>query len=496
MREPVVADLDAAALPGARRPGLRHAGAAQPRGQARRLHRRGDRRRTASSPTFRKLFQLAARPAHRRAAAHRRARLAPASARCGFTVTGPSFSHDPGLSDPDPPRLGAADHRDHASCSGPATAFTPPPACSRGLAAGTVTLQVSYSPFRGFDPAPIAASLSRYPYGCTEQLVSAAYPLLYAPRASSTIRKVRRRAPAGLNEAVGKLLDRQTPRRGLRPVARRRRRGRRLAGRLRHRLPDGGPKPTAPRCRRQAHRPGAGGHAADLPAGRLGLGLLPAGVSGAGGPADKDARKKATERMRRRASAYALYVLAKGGRGDLARLRWWHDVQFKTERSPLARAQVGAGLAMMGDRARARSAFRQAVAGARLPRGERLVPEPAARPRRRHRPGLRGRRDRHSRASLQGRLENAGQGSRQPQHPGAGAPAAGRPLRCCARPGPMRIDATGATPADRRPAARRAGRVGKLADARFANRGTGRAVAHGDRARRAVGRARPARPTA
>jgi uncharacterized protein YfaS (alpha-2-macroglobulin family) len=66
--------------------------------------------------------------------------------------------------------------------------------------------------------------------------------------------------------------------------------------------------------------------------------------------------------MRSRASAYALYVLAKGGRGDLARLRWWHDVQMKAEPSPLAMAQVGAGLAMMGDQARARDAFTHAAA--------------------------------------------------------------------------------------------------------------------------------------
>jgi uncharacterized protein YfaS (alpha-2-macroglobulin family) len=77
---------------------------------------------------------------------------------------------------------------------------------------------------------------------------------------------------------------------------------------------------------------------------------------------DKEASKAATTRMRSRASAYALYVLAKAGRGDLPRLRWWHDVQLKNEASPLARAQVGAGLALMGDHARARSALSQAVA--------------------------------------------------------------------------------------------------------------------------------------
>ena len=74
-----------------------------------------------------------------------------------------------------------------------------------------------------------------------------------------------------------------------------------------------------------------------------------------------EASKKATERMRRRASAYALYVMAKGGKGDLARLRWWHDVQMKDEDQPMAKAYVAAGLARMGDNARARSAMRQAV---------------------------------------------------------------------------------------------------------------------------------------
>ncbi len=76
---------------------------------------------------------------------------------------------------------------------------------------------------------------------------------------------------------------------------------------------------------------------------------------------NKDASKAATERMRSRASAYALYVLAKGGKGDLARLRWWHDVQMKLEPSPLARAQVAAGLQMMGDQARAHDGFRKAA---------------------------------------------------------------------------------------------------------------------------------------
>ena len=51
-----------------------------------------------------------------------------------------------------------------------------------------------------------------------------------------------------------------------------------------------------------------------------------------------DKAAELTKRMRSRASAYALYDLAKAHQGDLPRLRWYHDVQFKDEPSPLARA--------------------------------------------------------------------------------------------------------------------------------------------------------------
>jgi uncharacterized protein YfaS (alpha-2-macroglobulin family) len=54
--------------------------------------------------------------------------------------------------------------------------------------------------------------------------------------------------------------------------------------------------------------------------------------------------------------------LAKAGQGDLPRLRWRHDTQLAAERSPLTMAQIGAGLALMGDHARARDSLRQAVA--------------------------------------------------------------------------------------------------------------------------------------
>jgi hypothetical protein len=240
----------------------------------------------------------------------------------------------------------------------PGEVFTPSPELMRGLTTGSVRMSVSYSPFRGFDPGPVALSLTRYPYGCTEQLVSTAYPMLYAAPLGRDP-KVKRTAPAALQAAANQVLDRQT-----------------LDGAFGLWRPGDGEAD-----------PWVGAYATDF--------LLEARRQGAIIPRDatdralaamrqvsrpdgwapvsyrleypgwwlssEEASRAATQRMRSRASAYALYVLAKGGRGDLARLRWFHDVQLKNEPSPLARAQVGAGLAMMGDRARARSAFRQAV---------------------------------------------------------------------------------------------------------------------------------------
>lgn len=274
-------------------------------------------------------------------------------ARIGLNVTGPGFTAS--RHHPIQTRLGWGKiTRTTIALQKPGETFTPQPALMSGLAAGDVSMQVSYSPFRGFDPAPIAAALSRYPYGCTEQIVSTGYPLLYGAQLQPG------RSTASLNQAVGRLLDRQS-----------------MDGAFgMWRVGDG------------LADPWLGAYATDF--------LLEARKAGAPVPANaveralgamrqvsrpqgwaevsyrmnypdwwagsRDASRAATEQMRRRASAYALYVLAKSGQGDLPRLRWWHDVQMKTETAPLPKAQVAAALAMMGDRARARSGFRQAVA--------------------------------------------------------------------------------------------------------------------------------------
>lgn len=305
--------------------------------------------------TFRKLFQLALG----QRVAERFPFMAPTRSgigKVGFKVTGPNFST--GKDYPIQTRLGWSPiTRTTSELQKPGESFTPQAQLLAGMAAGDVTLQVSYSPFRGFDPGPIAVSLSRYPYGCTEQVVSVAYPLLFARELAPDPKK--RSSSAALNDAVGRLLDRQTldGAFGLWRVGD----GEAdawlgayatdflLEAKLR-----GAPVPQAAMDRalsamRQISRPD-------------GWASVSYRLSYPSGWYRSDAEStKATERMRSRASAYALYVLAKANQPDLARMRWWHDVHMKDDDSPLARAQIGAGLALAGDKARARSSFKRAV---------------------------------------------------------------------------------------------------------------------------------------
>jgi uncharacterized protein YfaS (alpha-2-macroglobulin family) len=60
--------------------------------------------------------------------------------------------------------------------------------------------------------------------------------------------------------------------------------------------------------------------------------------------------------------AYALYVLARNGRAPIGDLRYYADTRIDRFSTPLAKAQIGAALAMMGDKERAERAFTAALA--------------------------------------------------------------------------------------------------------------------------------------
>src|SRR5262249_34382287 len=61
--------------------------------------------------------------------------------------------------------------------------------------------------------------------------------------------------------------------------------------------------------------------------------------------------------------AYALYVLARNGRAPIGELRYYVDTKLDSFATPLAQAQLGAALAMMGDRPRGERALQTAFRG-------------------------------------------------------------------------------------------------------------------------------------
>ncbi len=66
--------------------------------------------------------------------------------------------------------------------------------------------------------------------------------------------------------------------------------------------------------------------------------------------------------------AYAAYVLARNGRPVMGDLRYLADTKLAAFATPLARGQIAAALALLGDRTRARTAFEAAVAALKAER--------------------------------------------------------------------------------------------------------------------------------
>ncbi len=59
--------------------------------------------------------------------------------------------------------------------------------------------------------------------------------------------------------------------------------------------------------------------------------------------------------------AYALYVLARNGRAPIGELRYYADTKIDSFTTPLAKAQLGAALSMVGDKERAETVFKSAL---------------------------------------------------------------------------------------------------------------------------------------
>ncbi|ODA66378.1 hypothetical protein A7A08_02776 [Methyloligella halotolerans] len=199
----------------------------------------------------------------------------------------------------------------------------------------TGQLAISVTPWASLDVATLVQSLDRYPLGCTEQIISRAMPLLYV---NELAKKAKLTADSAIDERLDKaiqtVLARQAPEGGFG-----------LWGAY-----DTDPWLDAyvvdffTRARAQ-------GHSVPDDAFRLSLNRLRNYVSTAP-DVDRDGGLSL---------AYALYVLARNGTAPVGDLRYIADTKLGALGTPAAKAQIGAALAMLGDRIRAEKAFRAAL---------------------------------------------------------------------------------------------------------------------------------------
>jgi hypothetical protein len=193
---------------------------------------------------------------------------------------------------------------------------------------------VTVSPFAALDVPALLAALDRYPYGCTEQTVSRAMPLLYVNRlASMEHLALDDAAETRIAAAIERVLARQGANGGFGLW-------------------------------------GIGG-------GDLWLDAFVADFLTRARerniPVPQVAFQLALDRLRNQVVntsdvraeeasglAYAIYVLARNGRPVMGDLRYLTDNKLGDFASPLAKAQLGAALALLGDRARAETAYNAA----------------------------------------------------------------------------------------------------------------------------------------
>ena len=251
------------------------------------------------------------------------------------TLSGPNFSAaqtlaldmGPGTSDIQRRSVRSLAPGESASISGDLLAdFLP----------GTGQVSASLSPFGSIDAAGLLAALDRYPYGCTEQTVSRAMPLLYVNQIATLARAaLDGDAQARVKAAIERVLSRQGSNGAF---------GLWAAGGNEDNWLDAYTLDFLTRAREQGY---------DVPQRAMDLGL---------------------ERLRNFASnvsdadrgdgsglAYALYVLARNGRPVAGDLRYLADAKLGDFKTPLGRAQLGAALALLGDKTRAGALFRDAV---------------------------------------------------------------------------------------------------------------------------------------
>jgi alpha-2-macroglobulin len=202
---------------------------------------------------------------------------------------------------------------------------------------GTGSIAISASPFGALDAPALLAVLQRYPYGCSEQTVSIAMPLLYVNRLASIEHLgVDPDLDGRINQAIERELSRQS-----------------ASGAFGMWSADSNDNDAwldafvtdfLTRARER-------NFAVPSQAFEQALDRLRNEVVNTPEPNNDSAA----------AIAYALYVLARNGRPVIGDLRYLTDAKLDAFTTPLAKAQLAAALAMLGDQARAAGAFGAAL---------------------------------------------------------------------------------------------------------------------------------------
>jgi uncharacterized protein YfaS (alpha-2-macroglobulin family) len=204
------------------------------------------------------------------------------------------------------------------------------------LVPGTGGVSISVGSSTALDAASLLAALDRYPYRCSEQITSRALPLLYMSELATAAHVVLdAKTEERIRTAIESLLTRQdsTGSFGLWSVG-----GDDL-------WLDAYVTDFLTRAREQKF-------AVPETAFKLALGRLRNGVTDLSDPGKNGGSDL----------AYALYVLARNGLAPIGNLRYLADAKLDALTTPIAKAQIAAALALMGDRARAEKVYAAALA--------------------------------------------------------------------------------------------------------------------------------------
>jgi uncharacterized protein YfaS (alpha-2-macroglobulin family) len=223
-----------------------------------------------------------------------------------------------------------------SSLKGKGGSLTLSPELVADMIANRTKVNISVGPAAKLDIAGLLTALDRYPYGCAEQTVSRALPLLYANQVASAMglaqdKEIKER----VQKAVDRVFEMQDG-----------------SGAFGVWGPGNGDLWLTGYVTDFLTRAKEQGFTVNPQGFRLALDRLSNFIAYA-----EDFEKGGEDR------AYALYVLARNGRAPIGDLRYYADTRIDRFSTPLAQAQIGAALAMMGDKTRAERAFATALTG-------------------------------------------------------------------------------------------------------------------------------------